>query len=90
MARLGPGERGTHLGPQADRGFHRRQSSDMKATCACQLTNRAVQIPAGSSNVASFGDAHPASHALFLHQLTDTWDDLAAVQLNVGHEGFVG
>jgi hypothetical protein len=26
----------------------------------------------------------------FLHQLPDTWDDLAAVQLGVGHEGFVG
>ena len=25
-----------------------------------------------------------------LHQLTDTWDDLAAVQLDVGHEGLVG
>jgi hypothetical protein len=31
-----------------------------------------------------------AMRGSFLHQLTDTWDDLAAVQLNVGHEGFVG
>ena len=26
----------------------------------------------------------------FLHELPDTGDDLAAVQLDVGHEGFVG
>ena len=26
----------------------------------------------------------------FLHQVPDTWDDLATVQLDVGHEGFVG
>ena len=32
----------------------------------------------------------PAAPALFRHELTDTWDDLAAIQLDVGHEGFVG
>ena len=26
----------------------------------------------------------------FLHQLPDTWDDLAAVQFDVGYEGLVG
>jgi hypothetical protein len=32
----------------------------------------------------------PATPALVLHQLTDTWYDLAAVQFDVGYEGLVG
>jgi hypothetical protein len=43
-----------------------------------------------SSNVAGLGDANPATPESFLHQFPDTWDDLVAIQLDVGHEGFVG
>ena len=53
-------------------------------------SGRAAPTPAVVVEFASFGDADPATPALFLHQLTDTWGDLAAVQLNVGHEVLVG
>jgi hypothetical protein len=55
-----------------------------------RVSSRAAPTPAAVVEFASFGDADPATPALFLHQLTDTWGDLAAVQLNVGHEVFVG
>ncbi len=53
-------------------------------------SGRAAPTSAAVVEFASFGDADPATPALFLHQLTDTWGDLAAVQLNVGHEVLVG
>jgi hypothetical protein len=43
-----------------------------------------------SSNVAGLGHAHPATPVSFLDQFPDAWDDLAAIQFDVGHERFVG